>query len=52
MGKPDALSWCPDHGDGNKDNMDLVLLKPELFIIRALEGVAFKGGEQDVLKEI
>jgi len=52
MGKPDALSWCPDHGDGNRDNMDLVLLKPELFMIRALKGVAFEGAEQDVLKEI
>jgi hypothetical protein len=39
MGKPDALSRCPDHGDGAKDNADIVLLKLELFAIRALEGV-------------
>ena len=52
MGKPDALLWCPDHRDGNGDDMDLVLLKPELFMIRALEGMAFEGVEQDVLKEI
>ena len=32
--------------------MDLILLKLELFTIRALEGVAFEGAEQDVLKEI
>jgi hypothetical protein len=52
MGKPDALSWYPDHGDSNGDNTDLVLLKLELFTIRALEGVVFKGVEQDILKEI
>ena len=52
MGKPDALSWCPDHRDSNGDNTDLVLLKPELFMIRALKGVVFEGAEQDVLKEI
>ena len=52
MGKPDALSWHPDHGDSSGDNTDLVLLKPELFMIRALKGVAFERAEQDVLKEI
>ena len=52
MGKPDALSQHPDHGDGNGDNTDLVLLKPELFTIRALKGVTFEEVEQDVLKEI
>jgi hypothetical protein len=52
MGKPDALSQHPDHRDSNGDNTDLVLLKPELFTIRALEGVAFERAEQDVLKEI
>jgi len=52
MGKPDALSWHPDHRDGNRDNTDLVLLKLELFTIRALEGMTFEGVEQDILKEI
>jgi hypothetical protein len=32
--------------------MDLVLLKPELFMIRALKEVVFEGAEQDILKEI
>jgi len=26
MGKPDALSWRPDHGKGASDNEDVVLL--------------------------
>jgi hypothetical protein len=42
----------PDHGDGSRDNADLILLKLKLFTIRALEGVAFEGAEQDVLKKI
>jgi len=33
MGKPDALSRCPDHGDGTEDNTNMTLLKPELFSI-------------------
>jgi len=33
MGKSDALSWRPDHGDGTHDNDNLVLLKPDLFTI-------------------
>ena len=26
MGKPDALSWRPDHGNGASDNKDMILL--------------------------
>jgi hypothetical protein len=52
MGKPDALSRRPDHGDGAKDNADIMLLKPELFAIRALEGVQAEGEEREILKEI
>jgi hypothetical protein len=52
IGKPDALSQCPDCRDGNGDNVDLILLKLELFTIRTLKGVAFEEAEQDVLKEI
>jgi len=39
MGKPDALSQKPDHGKGTSDNEDMVLLRPELLAIRALEGI-------------
>ncbi len=31
-GKPDALSRRPDHGTGQNDNEDVILLKPELFV--------------------
>ncbi|KAG5719121.1 hypothetical protein E4T56_gene11857 [Termitomyces sp. T112] len=33
MGKPDALSWRVDHGIGKKDNSNIVLLHPKLFVI-------------------
>ena len=33
MGKTDALSHREDHGSGTKDNQDLILLQPELFIV-------------------
>jgi hypothetical protein len=52
MGKPDALSQHPDHGDGTEDNSEIVLLKPELFTICALEGVKVDGEEQNILCEI
>jgi len=47
MGKPDALSQRPDHG-----NKDMVLLRPELIAVRALEGLHLEGPEQDILREI
>ena len=52
MGKPDALSRQPDHGSGAEDNKDLVLLKPELFAVRATEGLQLIGEEADILKDI
>jgi len=52
MGKPDALSWRLDHGKGASDNKDVVLLRPELLAIRALEGVQIEGPEKDILREI
>jgi transposase InsO family protein len=52
MGKPDALSRRSDHGSGADDNQDMVLLKPDLFIIRALEGVTSLGEEKNLLREI
>jgi hypothetical protein len=52
MGKPDALSRRPDHGSGGQDNANVTLLKPELFAIRALEGITIEGEEKEVVKEI
>jgi len=52
MGKPDVLSRRPDHGSGNQDNDDLVLLKPELFAIWALERISMKGEEEEILEEV
>jgi transposase InsO family protein len=52
MGKPDALSRRADHGTGLHDNEDVTLLKPELFIVRALEGVELTGEEEEIMKEV
>ena len=52
MGKPDVLSRRSDHGSGMEDNQNLTLLTPNLFAIRALEGLQAVGEERDILKEI
>jgi len=52
MGKPDVLSRRPDHGKGASDNEDVVLLRPELIAVRALEGLYLEGPERDMLREI
>jgi hypothetical protein len=52
MGKPNALSQQSDHGDGKQDSENIVLLKPELFMIRALEGLTIKGEKKDIVREI
>jgi len=52
MGKPDTLSWRPDHGKETSDNEDVVLLRPELLAIRALKGIQSEGPERDILREI
>jgi hypothetical protein len=52
MDKPDALSRRPDHGNGSQDNENIVLLKPELFTIRALEGLVMEGEEKEITREI
>jgi hypothetical protein len=52
MGKPDALSRRSDHSDGKQDNENIVLLKLELFAIRALEGLMVEGEEKDIVREI
>jgi len=52
MGKPDALSRRPDHGKGTSNNEDVVLLRPELIVVQALEGLHLEGPERDMLREI
>jgi len=52
MGKPDALLWRLDYGNGASDNEDVTLLQLELLAIRALEGVQLEGLEKDILREI
>jgi len=52
MGKPDTLLWKPDHDKGASDNKDIVLLRPELIAVRALEGLHLEGLEQDMHREI
>ena len=52
--KPDALSRRPDHGKGENDNDNVILLKPAYFKIQALkQGHALlNGDEPKLLKEI
>ena len=52
MGKSDTLSRQLDHGSRSDGNQNLTLLTPDLFAIRALEGLQIVGGEKDILKEI
>jgi hypothetical protein len=52
MGKPDALSRWADHGSGQGDNNNLILLAPKLFWIHALAGTRFQGNEQNILREV
>ena len=52
MGKSNALSRRADHGTGTEDNQNITLLTPDLFAIRALEGLEVSGQEKDLLKQI
>jgi len=55
MGKADSLSRRPDLKKGiENDNKDVILLKPEVFIIRALQQghVLINGKEEEILKRI
>jgi hypothetical protein len=51
MGKPDALSRRADHGSGQGDNNNLMLLAFELFRIHALAGTRLEGEERNILCE-
>ena len=52
MGKSDVLSWTADHGTRMENNQNLTLLTPNLFAIRALEGLEVSREEKDLLKQI
>jgi hypothetical protein len=52
MGKPDALSRRADHGSGQADNNNLMLLAPELFRIHTLTGTRLEGEEHNILREV
>jgi len=52
MGKPGALSKRADHGNGASNNENIVLLRPEFLVMRALEGVELTGVEQKILSDI
>jgi len=52
IGKLDALSRRADHGNGASDNENIILLRPEFLVIRALEGVELAGVEQKILSNI
>jgi hypothetical protein len=52
MGKPNALSRRADHGSGQGDNNNLMLLAPELFRIHALAGTRLEGKECNILHEV
>jgi len=52
MGKPDALSRRADHRNGASDNENIVLLRPEVLAVRALEGVELATIEQKILSDI
>jgi hypothetical protein len=41
-----------DHGSGTNHNKDIVLLTPDLFAIRALEGLQLIREEKEILKKI
>ena len=52
MGKPDTLSRRADHRNRASDNENVVLLRPEFLVVRALEGVELTGMEQKILSDI
>ena len=51
--KPDALSRRPDHGKGERDNEDIILINPECLYIKTLQQghVLVEGGEKNSPKD-
>ena len=52
MGNADGLSCHSNHGDGSSDNKDVILLKPESFVVTALSVVYLEGEEAQILQDI
>ena len=52
MGKSDTLSHRLDHGSGSDDNSDVTLLRPELFVVHALEGLTLVGEEHGIIRDV
>ena len=52
MGKTNMLSQQEDHRGYEGENDNITLLTPELFTIRALEGLMVEGEEREVLQDI
>ncbi|KAG5716926.1 hypothetical protein E4T56_gene8535 [Termitomyces sp. T112] len=52
MDKLDALSKQAGHGTGAGDNDNIVLLKPELFAIHALEEIVVQGDKANILRDL
>jgi len=52
MDKPDTLLRRADHGNEASDNENIVLLRLEFLVVRALEGVELMGVEQKILSNI
>jgi hypothetical protein len=52
MGKPDTLSRRANHGSGQGDNDNMMLLTPELFRIHSLAGTRLEGEERNILREV
>ena len=52
MGKTDVLSRREDHGGSTGENDNITLLAPELFAIRALEGLTVEGDEVEISRDV
>ena len=52
MSKTDTLSQRSDHTSGARENENLTLLSPELFAVRALEGLTAIGEERDLFQDL
>ncbi len=52
MKKADALSRRADHPQGEEDNSNVTLLRPDLFRIRAAEAISLPAGEERFLQRI
>jgi hypothetical protein len=52
MGKCNAILQWADHANGANNNCGAMLLRPEFFMVCALEGITVEGAECDILQEV